>query len=288
MPSLFKTVLLAALVGTALTGAATAEPIWTLDGLKNPAAVEPDLPAGILYVTEMAGDRQAKDGLGSISKVSPDGKLLQEGWVSGLNAPKGIGRVEGTLYVADIDELVAVEIETGKITQRYPAPGAVALHDVSTARDGRVFVSDTATNTIWLLEKGSFKPWLQSDVLNAPEGIAVDVDRLLVAGLGQMPKDGKPGAPTHLVEISFSDKQPHPLGDGTAVGFLDGLAIVGDGTYLSTDIVKGPLYRIYENGAVDRLMDFAPGAADLAYDFASKVAYVPLSTEGKLVAIQLE
>lgn len=288
MRSPVKIALLAALVGALLPSAALAQQVWELDGLRNPESVEPDLPAGILYVSEIAGGLSDKDGQGFISKVSPDGQMLQAGWVSGLNAPKGLGRVEGTLYVADIDELVAIEITTGKITARYPAPGAVFLNDVSTAADGRVFVSDTGTDTIWLLENGTFAPWLRSTDLHAPDGIAVDVDRLLVAGIGRLPKDGDPGAPTHLVEISFADKLPHPLGNGTPVGFLDGLAIVGDGTYLATDYAKGPLYRIYENGAVDTLMTLAPGAADLAYDFASKITYVPLSADGKLVAIQLQ
>lgn len=283
----FRTALLAAALGAMMPNAATAAQLWALGGLQNPESVEPDLPAGILYVTEMGGAPAGKDGTGLISKVSPDGKMLQKGWVSGLNAPKGIGRVAGTLYVADIDQVVAIDIETGKITGRYPAPGAVSLTDVSTASDGRIFVSDAGTNTIWLLQNGKFEPWVQSAELNSPRGIAVDVDRLLVAGRGQLPKAGGPIAPTHLVEISFADKVPHTLGNGAAVGFLDGLAIVGDGTYLVTDFENGPLYRIYENGAADTLMSFAPGPADLAYDFASKVAYVPLSAEGKLVAIQL-
>ena len=283
-----KSVLLAVLIGSMPPSAAMAQQIWELGGLRNPESVEPDLPAGIIYVSEIAGGLRDKDGQGFISKVSPDGTMLQAGWVSGLNAPKGLGRVGSTLYVADIDELVAIDIETGKIVHRYPAPGAVFLNDVSTARDGRIFVSDTATDTIWLLENETFSPWLKSEMLAAPNGIAVDVDRLLVAGIGRLPKDGDPGAPAHLVEISFADKLPHALGNGAPVGFLDGLAIVGDGTYLATDYAKGPLYRIYENGAVDTLMTFGPGAADLAYDFASKVTYVPLSSEGKLVAVQLQ
>ena len=57
----------------------------------------------------------AKDGEGWISKLSPKGEVLEAKWVTGLNAPKGM-RVQGdTLWVSDIDELVAINRKSGKI-----------------------------------------------------------------------------------------------------------------------------------------------------------------------------
>ncbi len=63
-----------------------------------------------------------KDGNGFLSKISPDGKMITAEWVKGFNAPKGLGLVGGTLYVADIDELVAVDIAKGEINETAIRP----------------------------------------------------------------------------------------------------------------------------------------------------------------------
>jgi hypothetical protein len=59
-----------------------------------------------------------KDGNGYISRLTPDGKMASAKWVTGLNAPKGLRSAGSTLWVSDIDEIVAIDIGSGKITQR--------------------------------------------------------------------------------------------------------------------------------------------------------------------------
>ena len=50
-----------------------------------------------------------KDGNGYISRLTPEGKVVSARWVTGLNAPKGLRSVENTLWVSDIDEVVAID-----------------------------------------------------------------------------------------------------------------------------------------------------------------------------------
>lgn len=268
--------------------AAEPEKLWELGGLKWPESALPDPSGETIYVSIVDGEMTAKDGKGGIAKVGADGRMIDSDWVTGLNAPKGLGLVGGTLYAADIDELVAIDVATAKVVKTWPAEGAKFFNDVATGPDGRVYVSDTFTNTIWLLEDDSIKPFLKDDRLNAPNGLLVEGDeRLVVAPIGTLAKDGQPGEGAHLVAISLADKSLRDLGDGTPVGNLDGLVSTGPGSYLATDWGKGPLYRISSAGKFETLLTFPPTTADLGYIPGKRMAIIPLSKDGKLVAYRI-
>src|SRR5690606_27372967 len=112
-----------------------------------------DESSGTIYVANIEGEAAEKDGKGSISIISKEGEIQEREWVNGLNAPKGMGIMDGKLYVTDIDEVVEIEIESKKITNRYPVKGAVFLNDLDT-HQGRVYVSDSRAGNIHLLENG--------------------------------------------------------------------------------------------------------------------------------------
>src|SRR5262245_28410939 len=116
-----------------VSAAAAAQPVevWRVAGVSNPESVLFDSAANILYVSNVAGDAAEKDGKGFISRLSQDGKILDLEWVTGLDAPKGLAQAGDTLYVSDIDSLVAIDIKTGTIAKRYPAAGAKFLNDVA-------------------------------------------------------------------------------------------------------------------------------------------------------------
>ena len=48
-------------------------------------------------------------------EIAADGKVVSANWVTGLNAPKGLRSHNGTLWTADIDEVVGIDIASGKI-----------------------------------------------------------------------------------------------------------------------------------------------------------------------------
>lgn len=286
-----KAIAVATLALAAACGAAQAgevQKLWELDGLAQPESAAFDASGGVIYVSEVGGDMRAKDGDGKISKISPEGKVVQSGWVKGgLNAPKGIALSGGRLYVADIDELVEIDIASAKITARHKAEGAKFLNDVTADGAGRVFVSDTGTNTIWALESGRLKVWLANDRLNGPNGMAIEGDTMIIASFGKPPKEGEPKAMGWLLEAPLSGDSTRNLGDGTPVGWLDGLAALGGGKYLVTDYIGGGLMTIDADGKVDKLAELGAGAADLAFDPATRTAFVPQNRQGKLIAYKL-
>ena len=81
--------------------AAQAEPVkvWELTGLKAPESALPDPSGEVLYVSNIDGSPVEKDGNGSISKVSPDGKMMEPSWATGLDAPKGMA-ISGGRWLA--------------------------------------------------------------------------------------------------------------------------------------------------------------------------------------------
>lgn len=284
--------LISILTAAALSAAAPAiaggvEKLWELDGLKQPESALYDADGGVIYVGQVVGDMLQKDGVGSISKVSPDGKMLQPEWVTGLNAPKGLGLAAGKLYVADIDELVEIDVASAKIITRHKVEGAIFLNDVATDPDGRVYVSDTMTNTIWALEGGEMKTWLKRDNLNGPNGLAIEGDTMIVAAFGKPASDGKPAEPGNLLEAPLSGDSLRTLGDGSPVGSLDGVAPLGGGKYLATDYLGGPLLLIDASGSFETLADLPMGTADLSFDPKTRTAFVPQNKQGKLIAFRI-
>ena len=94
--------------------------LWETDSvLKVPESVLLDAANKVLYATNIDGtDPWGKDGKGSVGKIGLDGKVISAEWVSGFNCPKGMGLYKGKLYVADLEELVVIDIATGKIEKK--------------------------------------------------------------------------------------------------------------------------------------------------------------------------
>ena len=122
-----------AVASLGLCSSAIAAPtlLWEVTGLANPESALPDVKAGIIYVSNVNGAPDAKDGNGFISKVSLDGKMIAQKWATGLNAPKGLALAADKLYAADIDELVEIDTKDGKVTNRFPAKDAKFLNDAA-------------------------------------------------------------------------------------------------------------------------------------------------------------
>lgn len=275
-------------VGLACAACAAPTEIWKVTGFDAPESVALDPAAKVLYVSNVAGSVMEKDGNGFIAKVSPEGKMLERNWLTGLNGPTGLTITNGKLYAADIDELVEIDIASAKVLNRYPASGAKFLNDVTSDSGGTVYASDVATNTIWRLKDGSFAPWLQSDDLNGPNGLVIDANRLIVASFGKEPTDNKDGKPGTLLAISLDDKSLTKAAGGVAIGNLDGLALVSPDTYLATDWPKGALYRISAEGSVEELKDLNQGSADIAYLPSEKIVLIPMMKDNALIAYRLD
>ena len=282
--------ILALIAPIVASGPAAAQPklLWETKGLANPESVVQDPLTGALYVSNVNGAVMQKDGNGFISKLSPEGKITVREWVKGLNGPAGLALHDRTLYVGDIDELVAINVASGEIVKRYPAKGALFLNDVAAAPDGTIYVSDTPTNTIWRLKDGVFEPWLMSDELNGPNGLLVQGDKLIVASFGKLASEGQKEEKAAMLSVNIEDKKITKFGDGSPIGNLDGLESLVPGVYLVSDWNAGALYRIDAKGKATVLIDLNQGSADQTYLPDKKTVIIPMMLDSTLIAYQLD
>jgi len=153
--------------------------LWsTSDGLKTPESALFDASSNKIYVSNIDGNPTEKDGNGFISILEADGKMNTLKWVTGLNAPKGQAIYKGNLYVADIDELVVINISEAKIIKRYKIENAKFLNDVTVSEEGIVYVSDMQDNKIYALAGSNLSFWLEDKLIANPNGLWTEKGQL--------------------------------------------------------------------------------------------------------------
>lgn len=265
----------------------TLEQLWETGGLNNPESVVYDGNSGAIYISNVNGQGGDKDGNGYISRLSIDGKVLDQEWIKGLNAPKGLAISGGKLYTADIDTLVEIDIATAAITNRYQVADAKFFNDVAAAPNGDIYVSDMTMNRIHLLHDGKFSIWLESPDLLNPNGLLVQGKSLIVGAWGVMTDGFNTKVPGHLLKISLRNKNIKNIGDGSPVGNLDGVEPYQDNGYLVTDWMVGKLLHIDKAGKTIVLLTLKPGSADLAHVQNQNLVLIPMMQDNKLIAYKL-
>lgn len=248
---------------------------WETDAvLKVPESVKFDGVNKVLYTANIDGEPWGKDGKGSIGKVGLDGKIIASEWVTGLNAPKGMGIHAGKLYVADVDVVVAIDIAKGKIIQRIAVEGAEGLNDVSIDSKGAIYVSDSKTKKIHRIDKG--KSTVVRENLKGPNGVLAVGSDLYLTDAGGLYKAEKTGALTLIA-------------DGMEGG-TDGIEAVGNGDFI-VSCWAGSVWYVHADGKKDHLLDTREqkiNSADIGYDPATKTVYVPTFFKNNVVAYTLQ
>jgi DNA-binding beta-propeller fold protein YncE len=231
--------------------------------MDSPESAYFDPSSGFVFVSQIGGQAAERDGNGRISKLAVDGRTIAADWVTGLNAPKGLRSFEGTLYAADIDEVVAIDIGTGQITARIKIDGAQFLNDLATAPDGAIYTSDSFGNRIYVIRDGQPSVFFEGDSIMLPNGVLVDGERLLVASDGRPARDGS-GIPAKLLGIDLRTKQVTEIAKGP-IGTPDGVERDGRGGYVLSDVAGGRILHVAPNGDVRPLAQLDAQPADIAF-----------------------
>jgi sugar lactone lactonase YvrE len=267
--------------------AATDAAKWTItDGIDAPESVYVDSETGDIYTSQIGGMPDKKDGNGHIMKLGPDGKVVSASWATGLNAPKGLRSAKGTLWTADLDEVVGIDMKTGKATSHIKIPDAKFLNDVATGPDGTVYVTDTFASRIYAINNGKLSTFADGDDLEYPNGILVEGDHLVVGGWGKPEVDFSTKVPGRLFTIDLKTKKktlitPEPFAN------IDGLESDGNGGYIVSDYNAGKLYQISGRGEIHQIKQFMPGVADIGFVPAQNLIIVPHMNENKVAAYDI-
>jgi sugar lactone lactonase YvrE len=238
----------------------------TVPGFAYPESVAYDPQAKVLYVSVFGSELQPalKDGKGKISKVSLEGKVLEERFLPAageiLNKPKGIWVDGGRLWVTDIDVVWVFDLKTRR-GKKVELPGAKFAND-PTVRANVLFVSDNRTDQLYRVEPADFL-----------ETKADPKVTLVFSGKSINPNGLYPAKDGSILMVGFlSDKEARGIysvnaaGEITTLardlGRLDGLYQMDDGTLLATDWNSGSLFRWSASTGMQTLASGFKGPAD--------------------------
>jgi len=281
----------------AVAAAPATTPTWSLDGFAAPESVLID-GQGYL-ISNVNGSPVDKDDNGFISKIGPDGKLVELKWIDGakpdveLNAPKGMAILNGVLYVADIDAVRKFDAKTGAPLGSIAIANATFLNDVVAPEGGKtVYVTDSAiggdfkpkgTAAIFAITGDEAPKALDIAVIGLPNGIDAETtpagDVLYYNGFD----DAKA---VHRFDVATKTASTVPA----PAGMLDGLAVVKDGEaawYFVSSWETSSVYKLDKDGKATVVAYGLKGPADFRVDLAKKLVIVPVMMEGRVAAFPL-
>jgi sugar lactone lactonase YvrE len=265
----------AVLEAPGLRRAWTSEPV-----LHIPESAVFDPARNAIYVSNYDGYYPSGGaGRQHISKFSADGRLESLEWIAGLNNPTGLAVSGDRLYAVESRQLVAIDIPSARILQRFPAQTAAALNDVAIADNGDVYVSDSRGSAIFRLADGRFEEWLRSPEVIQPNGVLVRDGQLIVATNGDRSLKAVDLATRAIRVIATLHR-----------GFLDGVDADGAGNYL-VSYNEGVLLRVTPRGEVTTLLDLtAPGTniADFDYVPERNLLVFPTFLDNRVIAYRLD
>lgn len=258
------------------------EALWHTKELRVPESVlwhqqqSNGKPDTLLFVSEIDGQGNAADAVGGVAVLNTDGTIRNKDWLRGLNAPKGLAVFQGKLYIADLTEVVIVDIASAKILNKIKAPDSVFLNDVTVDAKGGVYISDTRKNRIYKLEQDKISSWLEN--VEAANGLKV-VDELLYIAAGDK-----------LLKVNLADN--NKTVSQVAIGFAeraDGLEPVGNGDFI-VSCWAGLLYYVSTDGRIKELLDTKAlklNTADIGWDQTTNTLYIPTFLGNSVQAYKL-
>ncbi len=228
-----------------------------------------------IFVSCIDGNPTDKDGNGFISQLSITGDIISLKWVTGLNAPKGMGIYSNKLYVTDIDRVVEIDIAKAVIIKEYQVEGAKFLNDITISKNGDVYISDMATAKIHRIKNGILETWFTSEEFVNPNGLYYEDKEILV------------GTRNGIYSVRIEDKRLWHLIKDT--GGIDGLEADGKGNYIISDW-QGKIQLVNTGNEPIVLLntsDKGINAADIEYIPEKNMLLVPTFSDNRVMAYEL-
>lgn len=249
--------------------------LWSTDTImKTPESVLFDPVRKVLYVANM-NRVEAGDNTGFISKMNTDGTVIDLNWVVGLNEPRGMGIYENLLYATDMDRLIVIDLENGELVESIPVEGATFLNDLTIAKGGTVYFSDSRGGKLQYYKDGKISDWFPE--YPNPNGLLDDGEDLIVCA-------------TAVSEIRRVNKTTGEY-EVMATGINgDGIEYSGIQDYYIVSEWAGRMHVI-GNDTIQTVLDTSNeeiNSADIGYNPDEKIIYVPTFFDNRVVAYSLK
>jgi DNA-binding beta-propeller fold protein YncE len=245
--------------------------------LKEPESVLFDKNANAIYVSNINNPAGGKDGNGSIGKVSVAGEIMEVEWVlGGMDAPKGLGLHNGLLYVADLTNVVVIDVKSGKVVNTIDVNDAGMLNDITVDEKGIVYISDSNKKRIYSLANNKAEVWLETDVFQRPNGLLAYKNKFYMVDMGS----------GIFYEINKKTKALTEIAKGLEGG--DGIVPYGNDFIIS--IWGGEVSFVSAKGKVEKLLDTKAekvNAADIDYIPELNLLLVPTFFANTVAAYEI-
>jgi DNA-binding beta-propeller fold protein YncE len=185
-----------------------------------------------------------------------------------------MGMFNGKLYVADLGNIVVIDIAAGKIEKSIPIEGATGLNDISIDPNGVIYVTEYLAKKLYKVENE--KAELIAENLTQPNGVLFHNNELFLL-------DG-----TGMFKVN-ADKSLAKIADGMEGG-LDGIENI-EGNNFIVSCWEGALWHVNTDGTKHLLMDTRAekrSTADIGFDPATKTVYVPTFFRNTVVAYEIK
>lgn len=262
-------------------------------GFATPESIEYYATEDVYLVSNLNGSALAAEGNGFISKVNPDGSIINLKWIDGtkkgvvLNSPKGIAIQDNKLYVADINQVHIFDLPSGKQNNSVNIKGSTFLNGITPGTDGSVYVTDSglkagkdgyapsdsdAIYKVWA--NGKYELVFKDKYRGHPNGIVANGKELIVVTFGS-------GKVFRIDAAAKRHAMPAPPKGG-----LDGLLKLDDGRLLISSWGESAIY-VLQNKTYRILADTLDSPADLGLDTKRNRLLIPLFKQDKLVFLPL-
>lgn len=259
----------------------------TVTELQSPYSFVNDPIEKSYFISSVNGEAETADNNGFITKLNPNGKLLNLKFIQGgkddvtLHAPKGMALVEHVLYVADLDTLRGFDTTTGKpvmaLIIRSPAASRsesvpTSLNDVTFDGKGLLYCSDQKANTIYRVDLATqtISVLITDRSLAGPSGLAVHPKSGQIIAVswekGKISEVSPEGVVTELFSNGFFSNRFQNL---------RGVDFDRWGNMYVSDFTTGKVWRMSWDKRFQVIAEFLPSPGDLSIDRANNLILVP-------------
>jgi hypothetical protein len=260
------------------------EQVWATDSVfLTPETVIYDRERNLLYVSNFDLQfGQKPEPSGYISKLTPDGEIVELEWVADLNAPTGMGIYDGKLYTTERRTLTEIDLESGEVLNRYEIPDVDFPNDLAIGSDGSIYISDTRPSSrrdsrIYRFKDGEFEIWLDHYDVYWSNGLYIHDGELLIGNSG----DGMVRA------VDLETKRMRDM-ISLGAGVIDGFRAANSGDFLVSRW-EGQVYVVSPEGEIVEILDTigSDNAADFEYIKERNLLILPTFVSNRVVAYRL-
>ncbi|WP_051144989.1 SMP-30/gluconolactonase/LRE family protein [Thiomicrorhabdus sp. Kp2] len=259
-------------------------------GFSTPESVEYYADKDIYLVNNINGSPFAEDDNGFISKLSPDGKIIDLKWIDGANAdvnldaPKGMTIIGNKLFVADITQIRVFELPSGKQLPSIKVEGSSFLNGVTAGNGDYIYVTDTGmkpgfassgTDAIYKIwANGKVETILKDAKMGRPNGILNDNGDVYVVFFSS----------AKMIKIDDNGNitaMPEPL-----AARLDGLVKLNNGGIAMSSWESSSI-DVFRDGEYETIVEHLNSPADMDVDIKRNRLLIPLFNENKVIILTL-